>query len=51
MSSCCAPQSAYQPMIGDLPVKFGDKALWYGLIAFYGLGALYVLSILATELL
>ena len=51
MSGRCAPQSAYRPMIGDLPVKFGDKTLWYGLIAFYGFGAINVLSILATKLL
>ena len=50
MSSCCAPQSAYQPQF-VLPTKFGDKALWYGLVAFYAAGAIYVLSILAAQLL
>ena len=50
MSSCCAPQSAYQPQF-VLPTKFGDKALWYGLVAFYAAGAIYVLSILASQLL
>jgi len=37
--------------MGGLPVKFGDKALWYALITFYAAGAIYVLSILASELL
>ena len=50
MSSCCAPQSVTQPQF-VLPAKFGDKALWYGLVAFYGAGAIYVLSILASEVL
>ena len=51
MSSCCAPQSVYHPQMGSLPIKSGDKALWYSLIAFYSLGAIYVLSILASQLL
>ena len=51
MSSCCAPQSVYQPQIWGLPIKSGDKALWYGLIAFYAAGAVYVLAILASEVL
>ena len=50
MSSCCAPQSITQPQF-VLPAKFGDKALWYGLVAFYAAGAIYVLSILASEVL
>jgi hypothetical protein len=50
MSSCCAPRSAYQPQF-VLPAKFGDKVLWYGLVAFYAAGAVYVLSILASEVL
>ena len=51
MSSCCVPQSVSQPQLGGLPIKFGDKALWYGLIVFYAVGAIYVLSILASEVL
>ena len=51
MSSCCAPQSITQPQIGGLPIKSGDKSLWYSLIAFYSLGAIYVLSILASAVL
>jgi hypothetical protein len=51
MSSCCAPQSITQPQIGSLPIKSGDKALWYGLVAFYGVGAIYVLSILVSAVL
>ena len=50
MSSCCAPQSAYQPQPGSLPVKFGDRALWYALIAFYVVGAIYVLGILLDRI-
>ena len=51
MSGCCVPQSVYHPQIGGLPIKSGDKALWYSLIAFYALGAIYVLSILAFAVL
>ncbi len=50
MLSCCAPQSAYQPQINGLPIRSGDKALWYGLIAFYAVGAVYVLGILIGAL-
>jgi hypothetical protein len=49
MSGCCAPQSAYQPQINGRPIRSSDKALWYGLVAFYAAGAIYTLSILASK--
>lgn len=51
MSGCCVDQDTYQLQTEGLPVRVGDKALWYGLIAFYAAGAVYVLSILAFEVL
>ena len=49
MSGCCVDQCAYQVQTEGLPVRFGDKTLWYGLIAFYAAGAIYMLGILAAE--
>jgi hypothetical protein len=37
--------------MNGLPIRSGDKALWYGPIAFYAMGAIYVLSNLASEVL
>jgi len=49
MSDCCVDPCAYQLQPEGLPVRFGDKALWYGLIAFYAAGAIYMLGILAAR--
>ena len=48
--SCCETQCVIEPQMGKLPVRFGDKTLRYGLIAFYSLGAIYVVSMLAIRL-
>ena len=49
MSGCCVDRCAYQLQAEGLPVRFGDKTLWYGLIAFYAAGAIYVLGTLAAQ--
>jgi hypothetical protein len=51
MSGCCVSQAPYEPHFYIPHVQLKDKAVSYALIAFYALGAIYVLGVLVSELL